>query len=503
MSWKSLCLALVAFAPCLGLRATEFTVCVYNVENLFDADGVALFEDYQPRLDQVHPYSPAMVWTKIAHVGRVLQAFPGQGPDVILFQELELDRTPESSVVDFEAALHQYADTTVEAMLGAGFNDEIAGLPSAFLLRKHLQDIGLQPYYVSLPAPAEPYESSPVQTNAVFSRFPILYTKSHPTPRARVIQEVALEVQGHELVLFNNHWKSGASSRNTETARVQNARDLRAAVDAVLVRNPAADIILGGDFNTYYNAREVLGREWEGYDGPFAIDELGSHGREASFARGQQDGFYNLWFDLPEDHHGSELHQGKWGSLMMILLSQGLYDEAGIRYIDNSFRVVRLQGLNAVGPWQEPFAWSFTGQRGAGFSDHFPVMARFQSLDAEAPEPAPFVGLRDKRPPRRQPAINTNLNISQRQSADALNGLSDEELAARLGLVFEVEANVRALKPLTIYLHGRDYLLYSYDEDTAAALDDLRLGQRVRFLGQLAEYKGRLEFILHDARWLR
>ena len=58
-------------APVL-LAARTFTVVAYNVENLFDLDGQAQFEEYQP-----DRYTPAHALTKLRNTARVLARYEG------------------------------------------------------------------------------------------------------------------------------------------------------------------------------------------------------------------------------------------------------------------------------------------------------------------------------------------------------------------------------------------------------------------------------------------
>jgi len=88
-SRSGLLLALL-LAP-LILSARPFSVLVYNVENLFDADGEAAYDDYQP-----DRYGQRQFETKLRNIASVVAHLDdGRGPDVILFQEIEVDRTPD------------------------------------------------------------------------------------------------------------------------------------------------------------------------------------------------------------------------------------------------------------------------------------------------------------------------------------------------------------------------------------------------------------------------
>ena len=58
----------------------------------------------------------------------------------------------------------------------------------------------------------------------------------HPLERARPILETKISVNGKPLILFNNHWKSGASSASLEKVRLGNAQVLRKRIDDLLER---------------------------------------------------------------------------------------------------------------------------------------------------------------------------------------------------------------------------------------------------------------------------
>ncbi|NBW70185.1 MAG: hypothetical protein EBR32_02055, partial [Bacteroidetes bacterium] len=121
----------------------DYSLVTYNVENLFDADGLAEYSDYLPTNKEGAPqYTPAHVLTKIKHVVQVIQAYEnGLGPDILTLVELESDFSPnDHGFVDPADFLGQYAYTTIDRMLGEEFNTDVAKLPSEWLLLKAFQD---------------------------------------------------------------------------------------------------------------------------------------------------------------------------------------------------------------------------------------------------------------------------------------------------------------------------------------------------------------------------
>ena len=88
--------------------AAEFTVVTYNVENLFDVDRVAKFDDYVEVPDDPNSYGPTKLLGKLQGIGKVLQAIEGgKGPDLLLLNELEIDFTPETKVDNYDEFLAQ------------------------------------------------------------------------------------------------------------------------------------------------------------------------------------------------------------------------------------------------------------------------------------------------------------------------------------------------------------------------------------------------------------
>ncbi len=114
---RRLALLLAALAAAHPSQAREFTLISYNVENLFDADQVAIYEDYAES-GKPDAYSPAKMLVKMQSIGKVLQSFNnGDGPEIACFNELEMDFTPDSKVSDYAGFLEKYKDTTAEKML--------------------------------------------------------------------------------------------------------------------------------------------------------------------------------------------------------------------------------------------------------------------------------------------------------------------------------------------------------------------------------------------------
>lgn len=491
----------IAFFCVLALTAAArpFTVVVYNVENLVDADGQARFEEYQaPR------YTPAHALTKVQGVASVLARFDdGRGPDVVMLQEIEVDETPATAAPDYEAMLRRYADRKIEDMLGRGFDPEIAGLPAEALLAKALADRGLTGYHVIVAENVRSGGDRPLSQKCVtLTRFPVKAVRSHPTVDARAILEVQVEVDGATLYLFNNHWKSGAGDAATEPTRAANARTLRQRLDEILRQDPQADIVIGGDFNSQYNQK----RRYPQMTVTGMNDVLGSQGNELAI-RGQQRDLYNLWFELPAEQRGSDTFQGEWGTLMQMLITRGLYDYRGVQYVDNSFGVAKFDGLNADEKGT-PIRWSGEGPAGSGFSDHFPVFARFTTVGDERPDR--YLALRgaseestNAEPVRKidYSAVDVEKVAVRAETLSAGAKLRSKEFR---GKIIRVEGVVAPGNRLAVEFLGDTYDVWSFNE---ALRNELRAnhaaGQPIRFYGELGQYRGRWQFVIQDPSWVK
>jgi endonuclease/exonuclease/phosphatase family metal-dependent hydrolase len=468
------------------LDPLTFTVVTYNVENLFDADGVSMFDDY--KVDS--GYTPRKLLTKLQSIARVLKLVDdGDTPEIVLFQELEADFTPESTVEDYDAFLEMYSDTTVADMLDTEWSDTYAGYPASAWLLKALADEGLTGYHV-VTAEFRGTESGSAHTNAIFSTFPIISHETHPIVMARDIIEAEVEVEGQSLFVYVNHWKSGASNPDREPIRVENAKVLRNLIAARLEADSYADIIIAGDLNSHYNHSALFPNILTGVN-----DILGSTGNESFY----DTDLYNLWFELEPEARYSEVWRGRIGTLMHMLITQGLYDDSGICYIDGSFDKLLIPGINAdlIG---RPIRWHSAGETGGGVSDHFPVYARF-SVGAFKATSALSIGenVSSYEYPLTVAQFNGDLNLTD---GNFLNSLSDAELIPYIGQLYTVDAVIESIRPLRLKVGRLTWPAYysdpSYIEEGGLPLYMKNHRGQARLVVQLNFYRGKSQLIVED-----
>ncbi len=486
-------LAGLLFAAPLSAAPKQFHVVAYNVENLFDLDGIALFDEYKQDSGDPEAYNRRKFLTKLETVAEVLgHVDNGRGPAVILFQELEADFTPESGIDTVPDFLDRFADTTVRAMLTDRWRPAYAGFPAHAWLAKALDDAGMRGYTHVAVAPAKPMDKGIAHANAVFSRFPIRRALLHPTDQARDIQEVEIDVAGHRLILFNNHWKSGASSPEREPIRVGNARVLRARVEAILAEDPFADIIIGGDLNSHYNHSRLFPEITTGIN-----DILGSQGDEGALLEADGPALYNLWFELPPGERYAEVWRGRRGTLMHLIVSRGLYDLGGVGYVDGSFDKMVLPGLNAdvLG---RPLSWYSGGTTGGGASDHFPIIARFEVRSGRGvfPEIASTSDGADA------PDYEMPLRFEPGGSVELLDGrflgnFDPSRVGPYTDRIFRVQAEVVDARPLRLRVGDQVWDAYAYQDALFEALRERRAsGEPMPLAVSPNYYRGKPQLIV-------
>jgi endonuclease/exonuclease/phosphatase family metal-dependent hydrolase len=494
-----LTLACLFIGELRGDGGTEFTVMAYNVENLFDVDRVAPYDDYVEAPDDPNSYAPAKMAKKLKTIATVMKTIGnGVGPDVVILNELEVDHTPETKVTDISEFLKKYSETTYEKMLSSELNDELRGLPAEIWLLKALEDEGLKGYTIIVgDVPGDAQKHQDAITIGLLSRFPIVSQKTWETPSARGILEAKLQVGDATFTVMGNHWKSGAGNPAMENTRLGNAKTVRDRLDQILQEDPKSDVIIGGDFNTQYNQ----GQRYSFMTKTAIQDVLGSQGDATMFKGEGKPDLYNLWFDVPPDQRFSDEYNGEWGTLIQILVTRGLGDGKGVDYVPGSFHQVRVPGLNSREPLGLPWRWTNYGP-GWGASDHFPVIATFrvESGDSSSGKVLPQTSLPQKE------AVKVGfdkIDRSKLRNASVLKNATQEELAKAMGEFFVVEGTLSKIRPLEIDVEGKPYSLHSFDKNLKDAIRSMAKGSQVKIVGQLGLFKGKLQFVIQDPSWIK
>lgn len=149
--------------------------------------------------------------------------------------------------------------------------------------------------------------------NAILSRHPIVTSRllRHEDRRGTMI--AVIEVQGAELTVMANHWKSQSGDRDANIAlRTGEALAARDEALRILKRNPNAAVVVAGDFNV-------------DCDDP-CLTMVFKASTDRSIAEGTSgDGtvFYNLLGDIPPEQRGSYYYARRkvWNTFDAILVA--------------------------------------------------------------------------------------------------------------------------------------------------------------------------------------
>ena len=315
--------------PAPAAASRQVVVASWNVENLFDADD----DPANPGDDE---YTPAgwTRWTepryrhKLTNLAEVVAALR---PDILCLMEVENRRV----VAELAALVEERHGWRMPVIVHRDSGD-MRGIDSAILSRH------------------EP-------TSMVWLK---------PLAIQRDILVADFVLDGRPLTMMVNHWKSRyGKKRESDTLRELEARTVRAEAERRLQEDPAAAILVVGDFND--NVDSVIPMAHAG----FALDE----------AAVLQDGLllFNLSATLPAGARGTYYYsQGRtWNSFDMINISRGLLTN-GVpaspwQIRPETFRIHAPPSMRQENGAPYPFRRVGTrqGQRiYTGYSDHFPVV---------------------------------------------------------------------------------------------------------------------------------
>ena len=133
----------------------------------------------------------------------------------------------------------------------------------------------------------------------------------------------------------------------------------------------------------------------------------------------------------------------------------------------------------------------------AGFSDHFLVYARFstQAFRAGGPLSEGLDALREELPLGYESGL-----LEPLQSGFFLNDLSDAELGAEVGKVFQVDALMGRRKPLHVWVDGVEWAVYVPEQKLFHRLMRMRDGEPLDLVVRLVMYRGQRQLVIEALR---
>jgi endonuclease/exonuclease/phosphatase family metal-dependent hydrolase len=339
---RSSCLVLVLALFCAG-TASPLTIMSYNVENLFDdvRDGTE-YREFDPGRS---PWNGESFRLRVTSLGEVFRKSVVGGPDIVLLQEVENGHALEVLVT--------------EGARGLGYS-----------------------WHAMVP------KDGLAANVAVISRLPIARIRTHAVGPwkgkknrgfpVRDILEAQIEVSGHTLYLFNNHWKAKTEGmKMTEPSRRESAAVLARRIREILALDPAADIVAAGDMNENVDEFTRVGRRYvtalmPAGEETTAEPVISLSGTPPPFA-GPAAGcvLFDPWLEVRKESRGSYAWHGEWLTVDHMLLSAGLFDRQGLTYRRSSFQALKMPFL--LDRKGLPRRWSDRSGKN-GFSDHLPIL---------------------------------------------------------------------------------------------------------------------------------
>lgn len=332
------------FAWLLGLLISflggvEVKIASYNVENLFDMnnDGNE-YEEYIPNGDSGWTHDIYQI--KLRNTATVIR---GIGADIIGLQEIES-----------EIALKD--------------------------LKTQLKRQGL---YYRYHVFARNKKSS--VNVALLSRYPIQSALKHTVShngKYRDILEAKIDINGKNLRVFVNHWKSKSGP---ESERISSAKRLLLRLNELPENEP---FILLGDLNSHYEEHKTFLKsrkhnDTEGITGINHILKTIDDEENPITYETLKNGtgyLYNLWYELDEAKRWSHQYRGRGEGLDNMIISPSLADGEGIEYVKRSFNRYDPDYLFYKGKvyrWQQSRKYP-KHHLGEGYSDHLPIFATFK-----------------------------------------------------------------------------------------------------------------------------
>ena len=315
----------------------------WNLENLFDTidDPKTIDEEFLP--------SAAIEWTqerldkKLYNLSRVIRSMNNNdGPDILGVCEVE----------------HQ-------ALLDT-------------MINKYLSDKSLAIAYLESPD-ERGIDNGLLYNKNKFSLLSVngLHINLDSAGETRLILFVKLLFDKRDtLNVFVNHWPSRRGGETeSEWRRIRAAQTLRKTVDELFSSNKKSNIIIVGDFNdepTNISITENLKAA------PILCDSL----NHINFAEDTKTDLFNLSYKKYSQGEGSFFYKDNFNMLDQIIISKNLLVGNDIEYLCNSFEIYKPDFMvTHSGKFKgAPFPTYGSRRYLGGYSDHFPVIAKFRLL---------------------------------------------------------------------------------------------------------------------------
>ena len=319
----------------ITIAQNSIYVACWNVENLFDTvnDTNKVDGEFTPAGGKL--WTKERLTEKMENLAKVIHYMnKGNGPDILGLVEVE-----HKYLVDSLAGKYfperNYKSVSFES-------PDSRGIQNALLYDADIFDF---------------MDGQPIEVK-FFSDY-----------KTRDILYVKLKWQGEYLNIFINHWPSRLGGEETSRSRRINAASiLKAYIDNAREEDDKFNnIIIMGDFNDEpddLSVREVLGAE-----DPVVITPT---------YKGNAISLFNLAFEQYKRGAGTHLFEHEYNFLDQIIISDDLFDKTKVDLEPDSFEIIKPSFAETTKGGKNIILPTFDGGVYIkGFSDHYPVAARF------------------------------------------------------------------------------------------------------------------------------
>jgi len=314
-------------------------ISFWNLENLFDTidDPRTEDEDFLPNSE--------MEWTldrldkKMYNLARIIRLMNnGYGPDILGVCEVENQKILEE------------------------------------MINKYLSDLNYQIAYLESP------DNRGIDNGLIFKsdKFTLLSLQADTVhlsdgwPTRLIFGVNLLTNENEKITVFVNHWPSRSGGQiESEPKRISAAKTLRSAVDRIFSSEENAKIFIIGDFNDDPVNVSVL-ETLQAY--PVECDSIPSE-----FEMNSEKELFNLSYKTFAQGEGSFKYKDVWNMLDQIIVSESIMIGNEIKYVCSSFEVFKPNYIVTQSGYYQGSPFPTYGGRKylGGYSDHFPVLAKF------------------------------------------------------------------------------------------------------------------------------
>ncbi len=328
---------------CAQKNNDSLFVGFWNLENLYDTIDDPKVEDEEFLPGGEKDWNEERLEKKMYNISRVIRTMNnGFGPDILGVCEVENENVLRRMVDNFLSDLN-YQVVYIESPDARGIDNALIFDSTRF---SFISKEGLR---VNLGSGGE----------------------------TRLILHTTLLLKGRDtLHCYVNHWPSRrGGEKESEWRRVTAAKVLRNSIESLLKQNSNSKIIFVGDFNDEPNNESIL-NHLKAY--PLICDSIDSSDLQVD----NEAELFNLAYQDWSKGLGSFMYQQDFNMLDQIIISRNLLVGDEINYDCNSFKVYNHQLMvTRTGQYKgAPFP-TYGGRRYlGGYSDHYPVIAKFKLL---------------------------------------------------------------------------------------------------------------------------